>query len=131
MIFVDASIWYAAYVDEDAGHERALTLLAKPNDRLVTTDYVVDELLTLMVARNQKAVARKVGVSLLSGQLCEIVWISRDDVRGAWQVFNGFEDKAWSFTDCISCVVMQRLGVTQAFALDEHFKQFGFVSVLP
>lgn len=42
-----------------------------------------------------------------------------------------YGDKLWSFTDCVSLVVMRRLEVRQAFAFDEHFLQFGTVAVVP
>jgi predicted nucleic acid-binding protein len=34
-------------------------------------------------------------------------------------------DKNWSFTDCSSKVVIQKLRLTQAFAFDHHFHQYG------
>ena len=49
-----------------------------------------------------------------------------DDEDEAWAIFKKHRDKAWSFTDCTSMAVMQRLDVTTAFALDEHFEQMGF-----
>jgi len=38
--------------------------------------------------------------------------------------------KDFSFTDCTSFAVMRQLGITTAFAFDEHFEQFGFIRVL-
>jgi hypothetical protein len=35
-------------------------------------------------------------------------------------------DKAWSLTDCISFVVMEREGITDALTGDRHFEQAGF-----
>jgi predicted nucleic acid-binding protein len=35
-------------------------------------------------------------------------------------------DKNWSLTDCISFVVMQDLGITEALTGDQHFEQAGF-----
>ena len=49
----------------------------------------------------------------------------------AWQVFRRFSDKEWSFTDCTSKVVMDRLGITTAFTFDHHFRQFGAVTLVP
>ncbi len=48
-----------------------------------------------------------------------------------WETFRQFSDKGRSFTDCSSKVVMERLGITQAFAFDQHFRQFGSVTVVP
>jgi predicted nucleic acid-binding protein len=52
-------------------------------------------------------------------------------VADAWRVFSTYRDKGWSFTDCVSRVVMERLGITTAAAFDEHFHQFGMVAVVP
>jgi predicted nucleic acid-binding protein len=39
-------------------------------------------------------------------------------------------DKDWPLTDCISFVVMEREGITEALTADQHFKQAGFVTLL-
>lgn len=97
----------------------------------VTTDYVVDELLTLLVAQKNRSVAVRIGNGFWDESTCKLEWTSRDDIAAAWKVFQQFDDKLWSFTDCISYVVMQRLGIREALSLDEHFRQFGFVTVKP
>jgi len=35
--------------------------------------------------------------------------------------------KEWSFTDCMSYVVMKQLDIDEAFAFDHHFEQMGFM----
>ncbi|WP_216819169.1 type II toxin-antitoxin system VapC family toxin [Thiohalocapsa sp. ML1] len=57
--------------------------------------------------------------------------MTREDVEQAWKSFRRFSDKGWSFTDCTSRVIMERLGITTAFAFDEHFRQFGIGVVVP
>lgn len=131
MIFVDTSVWFAAHVAEDGDHVRSRELLLNSSSDFVTTDYVVDELLTLLVARNQREIAVRIGARLWSEQICKLIWISEVDVRAAWQVFLSFTDKKWSFTDCVSYAVMKRLNISEAFALDDDFRQFGFVHVRP
>jgi predicted nucleic acid-binding protein len=42
-----------------------------------------------------------------------------------------YSDKGWSFTDCTSRIVMERMKISTAFAVDHHFRQFGTVTVLP
>lgn len=59
------------------------------------------------------------------------VWVKEEDVWAAWKAFVSFDDKTWSFTDCVSYAVMLRRGIVEAFALDNHFKQFGFTTVRP
>jgi predicted nucleic acid-binding protein len=41
-----------------------------------------------------------------------------------------FADKEWGLTDCISFVVMQEQGLTDALTADHHFEQAGFTILL-
>ncbi|MDT7605420.1 MAG: uncharacterized protein QOF61_3417 [Acidobacteriota bacterium] len=50
---------------------------------------------------------------------------------GAWEIFRDYADKDWSFTDCASKALIERLGIKTAFAFDRHFRQFGSVTVVP
>jgi uncharacterized protein len=131
VIFVDTGAWFAAFVPSDPDHAAAVAWLRGKNPPLVTTDYVLDELLTLLLVRREIPIALKIGPLLLDQSLATLEWVSRDDVRQAWSIFETYRDKEWSFTDCVSRVVMQRLEITQAFAFDDHFRQFGTISVLP
>jgi hypothetical protein len=131
VIFVDTSAWFAAYVPNDARHQAADEFLRATQDRLLTTDFVFDELLTLFKARGEVQRAIVLGERLLRGLPARLEWVQPADMFQAWLVFQAHKDKAWSFTDCVSNVVMVRLGITKAFAFDEHFRQFGSVTVLP
>lgn len=46
-------------------------------------------------------------------------------------VFSTYMDKGWSFTDCVSYLVIQRRDMRTALAFDEHFRQFGIVTAVP
>ena len=131
MIFVDTSAWYAGYSARDANHAAAEAFHLASTAPFITTDYVVDETLTLFKCRGNYELAVELGRKLFSGQLAKLIQVTNEVVAAAWQVFSTYRDKAWSFTDCTSYVVMQRLGLTEAFAFDEHFRQFGFAVVLP
>lgn len=131
MIFVDTGAWFAAFVLNDADHSAADAWLETNTDLLVTTDYVIDELLTLMKMRGEFQRALRVGAALFTEELAQVVWVRPDDIAQAWDTFQRYHDKGWSFTDCVSRVVMQRLGIQQAFAFDAHFRQFGTVTIIP
>ena len=47
------------------------------------------------------------------------------------QTFEKFSDKNWSFTDCSSKWIIEKLKIKTALTLDHHFQQFGSVLVLP
>jgi predicted nucleic acid-binding protein len=131
VIFVDTGAWYARYVAEDVDHAAAVAWFANSPDRLITTDYVVDELLTLLKTRGYANIAFNVGAKLLAGPVCQFVYVQPTDIEKAWTIFSTFRDKGWSFTDCVSRVVMERLGITTPCAFDDHFRQFGNVTVVP
>lgn len=131
MIFVDTGAWYALFVPRDPDHARASAWIADNREPLVTTDYVVDELLTLFKRRRQAGYVHTAGHAIFGGAVGRIEWVTPADVDAAWGTFQTFADKDWSFTDCVSRVVMDRLGIHTAFAFDDHFRQFGTVTVVP
>jgi hypothetical protein len=53
VIFVDTGAWFAAFVPKDADHSAARAWLAGNEAPLLTTDYVLDELLTLLRMRGK------------------------------------------------------------------------------
>ncbi len=131
MTFVDTGAWFASVVPWDANHAAAVAWLSQNQETLVTTDYVLDETLTLLRGRKESSRAVALGEQLLSHQMGELHFLQEIEVRQAWKIFRDFADKEWSFTDCTSKVAMEKLGITKAFAFDQHFRQFGTVQVVP
>lgn len=131
MIFVDTSAWYASTVPQDPNHLRASEWLSANTAQLTTTDYVLDETLTLLKAHGLMHRAMSLGQLFFGGQLTDVYHLSEGDIAEAWHVFQHYSDKGWSFTDCTSKVVMDRLGIAEAFSFDRHFEQFGSVKVVP
>ena len=50
-----------------------------------------------------------------------------DDALG---LYRARPDKDWGLTDCISFVLMEREGLTEALTADAHFRQAGFRALL-
>ena len=130
MIFVDTGAWFAA-VPSDPDHSAASRWLAGNTEPLLTTDYVVDETLTLLRVRGERTRALLLGEGFFNARLAEIYTLGEADIALAWEVFKRFDDKDWSFTDCASKAVIERLGIQQAFAFDHHFEHFGTVRFVP
>jgi predicted nucleic acid-binding protein len=132
VIFVDTSAWFAASVPSDRNHLAADAYLSAADPRLlVTTDYVLAESLTLFRMRGERRRATEFGKRAFEERLCRIEWVQKDDVLKAWIAFETFRDQKWSFVDCVSRTVTERLRISQAFAFDDHFRQFGIVAVVP
>ena len=131
MIFVDTGAWFASVVPSDPDHRAATAWFAFNRQPLHTSDYVVDETLTLLRVRGEYRRAVAMGRLFFTGRLARVHHVSEADVLAAWRVFEQFSDKAWSFTDCTSKVLMERMRIMRAVAFDEHFRQFGSVIVCP
>lgn len=63
--------------------------------------------------------------------MAELVFLREDDFGRAWGIFRSHSDKGRSFTDCTSYALMQRLGITRAFASDRHFSQMRGIRRVP
>ena len=131
MIFVDTGAWFASAMPSDRDHQAAVRWLSQNIQPLITTDYVIDETLTLLKARGQMGRATALGEQFFRGALVTVYYLTEADVRQSWQLFLQFSDKDWSFTDCASKALIDKLHLTQAFAFDHHFHQFGSVEVVP
>ncbi len=132
MIFVDTGAWYADFVNDDEYHSEARKFfVAGSPSAFLTTDYIVAEVLNLLTVRGYADRAREVVVDFFDVKLARIEWVTRKDVERAREVFRQFTDKRWSFTDCVSYAVIERLKIKKAFAFDNHFRQFGIVEVAP
>jgi uncharacterized protein len=129
-IFVDTGAWYAASVPSDPDHATADSFLRSNAQWLVTTDYIYDELLTLFRSRGHLQRAKD-WIDQTRQHRWEVIRNTDTDIEKATEIFFAFTDKNWSFTDCTSWAVIQRLNIRQAFAFDDHFRQFGNVAVVP
>lgn len=131
MIFVDTSVWYSMVVETDEQHAAVNAFLADNRLDLLTTDYIVDETLTLLRARSRNSRAIKLGKAFFEHRIAIVHKITEDDLAEAWNIFQSYDDKEWSYTDCTSKVIIEKLGITTALSLDHHFQQFGSVAVFP
>jgi len=125
-LFVDTSAWYALIDAKEPNHLDVLRSLQQYQNNLLTSNYIADETITLLRYRLGWKYAQQFGEQLFSGQLAEYVQITKSDERTAWELFEHYHDKMFSFTDCTSFVLMKRLQLSVAITLDNDFKSFGF-----
>lgn len=93
MKFADTGGWFALFVPSDINHAAALAWFAQQRQPLLTTDYVIDETLTLLKARGQAEVALNLGQQFFGGSLATIYYLTEDDIQQSWQVFRRYADK--------------------------------------
>jgi predicted nucleic acid-binding protein len=132
-LFVDTAGWMACADAGDPAHDpaRAARDSALEAGRfLLTTDYVVDETLTLIRMRLGLPAA-EAWWDQVEGSL-RVRHEAIDALRAekARAVMFRHRDKDYSFTDCTSFVVMRELRLKDVLTTDRHFRQMGF-HVLP
>lgn len=130
-VFVDTAGWYAFVRADDPDHGAIKTALERWQGRLVTSNFVFDEVITLVRARLGHSLARRVGKTLRAPEVVELVRISSEDEEEAWNLFVRHRDKHYSFTDCTSFALMGRLGIEAAITTDYHFRQAGYQTEPP
>ncbi len=128
--FVDTGAWFSFFVAGDPDHRAVAAAFEQWTGRLLTSEYVFDELVTLLLYRTGHQNSIRAGSALRSGAIAEMIMIQPVDIENAWRQMCRESDKRYSFTDCTSFSVMRRLGIDTAVAVDEHFRQAGFL-VLP
>ena len=125
-VFVDTSAWYAYVRADDPAHSAVKACLQDWEGRLVTSNFVFDETVTLIRARAGHASALRVGAALRNPGVVDLVRLDSEDEEDAWAFFQRHKDKAFSFTDCASFALMRRLRLHLAVSTDRHFRQAGF-----
>jgi hypothetical protein len=132
-LFVDTAGWMMLADGADPAHAAARAVRDDWLERsglLVTTDFVMDETLTLIRARLGLAAAESFADRVDSSRRLAWEWIDATRFDRARDWFFRWRDQAFSFTDCTSFVVMRELRVSVALTTDRHFRAAGF-QVLP
>ena len=129
MIFADTGGIYAMVHRKDPQHEEAARWVASTSETFILTELVEAEVLTLVRRRTDHHTAVALGDALRSSAVFQVEPSTPEDRERAWQIFRDHVDKRWSFVDCHSFAVMERLGIETAFTTDNDFRQRGFAIV--
>ena len=132
--FADTSFFFALAAKRDVAHEAAASTFARLlriQRRIVTTDFVVDEALTLTKARTNATVSLELLDRIERSATIVIESVNSNRFAAAKAFFRKHADHGYSFTDCTSFVVMRELKITDALTTDGHFAEAGFRPLLP
>jgi predicted nucleic acid-binding protein len=132
LIFLDTGFLFALFVEGDANHGRVRQVFEDYRGRclqdlLLTTNHVLAETVRLLRKRGhpdsrvRHGLAVSVGQQLLAGTLAELHRASEEEEREALAYLAKHQDQDYSFVDCLSFVVMDKRGITEALAVDSDF----------
>jgi uncharacterized protein len=130
-LLVDTAAWIALFNSDDKYHYEATAFWKYVQGRrlkLLTNDYVLDETYTnLRRAQNGLLRATRAYQAVEQSKWIQLVEVTADHRARGWTIFQSYDDKVFSFTDCVSFAMMHHLGVYQVFTFDEDFARAGFV----
>src|SRR5882724_2175518 len=132
-VFLDTAYAIALSSPNDQFHARAVDLadqLEALGTRLVTTRAVLLEIGNALSKQRYRQAAVRLLDALEMDAKVEIVPLSEQLYARAVQLYRERPDKEWGLTDCVSFLVMQDHGLTDALTTDEHFQQAGFPALL-
>jgi uncharacterized protein len=126
VIFVDTGFIFALLSANDPDHARATEVMESLQghrlpDVLLTTNHVVFETITLARSRAGHALAVEVGQVLYSERLARVHHATPEEERHSFEYLLKYSDKDYSAVDCLSFVLMDKLGISEAFAIDSDF----------
>jgi uncharacterized protein len=131
-LFVDTAGWVACADVADPAHHKAAAARdgwLLDGGVLITTDYVADETLTVLRTRLGLGTAEAWWHQVDGSPRLRWEYVSLARADKARGVFFRYGDKAFSFTDCTSFVVMRELKLREVLTTDHHFAQAGFVTL--
>lgn len=128
--FIDTSHLLAFVNMSDEYYEQANFAAAALEGKLLTTEAVLTEFGNSLHEARWKQLVVKTIIALRNDLDTEILSVDASLFNRAFELYRSRLDKDWSLTDCISFVVMQERGLTEALTIDHHFEQAGFRALL-
>ena len=127
-VFVDTGVFVAAANVADKNHGRAKELMEKALKgefgTIYTSDYVIDETITVCLARTKKlGLAIEVGEFALRSPRIRKLWVSEDVFELAWGKLKSSK-RPMSFTDFTSVALMEMNGIKEIMSFDACFEEF-------
>ena len=129
-LFLDTSGLLAVFDHSDSHHDdfRTFWQTLRQSWSPVTSDYILDELATRVRKRVNHFSALRALDGLLTlvqtGQL-SLVWVNQTHFATAQSIFQRYDDKEFSFTDCTSFAICDSVNIGHAFAIDRDFRDYG------
>ena len=123
-VLIDSYFWLGAINSRDPYHTQILQT-PKPTPG-VTTHAVVLEVMDALCSPRLRETAAQFWKHIHADPDLLVVRLDEDLLNRAVAIYEQHRDKAWSFTDCISFVVMKDRAISEALTADHHFEQAGF-----
>jgi predicted nucleic acid-binding protein len=131
-LLIDTSALHALNYARDNNHVQAVTYFKSLAGRVkpILTEWVFVETMNLTKVRLGPEHSIAFGRHLKASKTFYPLILTDADKRATWDIFERYDDKDWSYVDCSTLAVAERLKIRRVFAFDHHFRQMG-LEVLP
>ena len=129
-VFADTFYFVALLNRNDQHHSKATAAASQLQGEIITSEWVLMELADALA---ESAVRRFVAPfirDLNRDPKVEIISANQKWFLAGLDLYEKRNDKGWTLTDCISFVIMNEEGLTDALTGDHHFVQAGFKILL-
>ena len=131
-VFVDTWGWVALGHHRDSRHKEVRDFfqqLRSQNAQIFTSDYILDETITLLFRREHFGEAIRFMEGIFAGtsqNILTVEKVSSTRFTEAWKFRLKFQDKPLiSFTDLTSMVILKELDIKMILTDDDHFTMVG------
>jgi predicted nucleic acid-binding protein len=131
VVFIDTSVWFSILVPKDPKHPGCLQWFDDLNEPLITSDYIVDETLTLLVMRGERKKAIEFGNLVMTDSAVILHRLSENQFDRSWLFFQRLSGAGLSFTDCTTHIIARDRGIEKIASFDHHFRTTGQFTLVP
>ena len=131
--FADTSFWIGLSSKRDQHHRRAVAWhpsVIRTRSAILTTEAVLLEWLNALSDISTRRIAAESYLRVRADIRIEVIQFQAELMESAIAPYRGRPDKNWSLTDCLSFVVMERRGLTEALTTDHDFEQAGLKTIM-
>lgn len=124
-MFVDTGGWYALVREDDIFHEQAKEVFANFNGRVITSDFVVSETVSLLQRRVGVEVAIQLAQRLFDPRLTKIIYFNQKLFAKLGKEFVKPHSRDVSFVDVSSLIAIREHKIDRVLAFDKHLTPSG------
>jgi hypothetical protein len=127
-VFINTSAFCALTIPKDIHNQTAKAIykrFPKGKTSFYTSDYVLDEVYTLLKMRSTHATAIKFMDRIARSSLITLR-VSDTIEEAAKEIFRRYDNKKLSFTDCTSFALINAFNLAAVFAFDRHFNYYRY-----
>ncbi len=130
-LLLDTVFIQALLNKRDQYHTQAMALLPRVRaaSEVWVTEAVLTEVANALSAVNRVAAVRFIRQCYQTANML-VVSVGPQLLIRALELYEARPDKTWGLTDCISFVIMQDQGLTDALTADVHFVQAGYRALM-